>query len=61
MSGKRAKNRVFPYIKQNSIAEIRSTMEFFCASAEYKAIMKEFSENSFTTVDSKSASSDFSA
>ena len=29
MSGKRAKMRHFPYIKQNSIAEIVSTMESF--------------------------------
>ena len=29
MSGKRAKMRYFPYIKQNSIAEIVSTMELF--------------------------------
>ena len=29
MSGKRAKMRYFPYIKQNSIAEIVSTMESF--------------------------------
>ena len=29
MSGKRAKTRRFPYIKQNSIAEIVSTMESF--------------------------------
>ena len=29
MSGKRAKMRYFPYIKQNSIVEIVSTMESF--------------------------------
>ena len=32
MSGERAKYRHFPYIKQNSIAEIVSTMESFLAS-----------------------------
>ena len=35
MSGKRAKTGHFPYIKQNSIAEIVSTMESFL-SVGYK-------------------------
>ena len=34
MSGQRAKIRCFPYIKQNSIAEIVSTMESFMVAGE---------------------------
>ena len=39
MSGKRAKTRHFPYIKQNSIAEIVSTMESFFARSTEKDII----------------------
>jgi hypothetical protein len=45
MSGKRAKMRYFPYIKQNSIAEIVSTIESFLYIEYVKTTASQSPEN----------------